>query len=69
MTEPFGTRDTEYQALFLIRSYRSRRPLPYYEKKKKNLLLLFTIPHLVAQDSLMQNEQEMNALLPVHISE
>lgn len=68
MTETFGTHDTEYQALFLIRSYRSRRPLPYCEKIK-NLLLLFTIPHLAAQDSLMQIEQEMNARLPVHISE
>lgn len=41
MTETFGTRDTEYQALFLIRSYRSRRPLPYYEKKKKESAFTF----------------------------
>lgn len=33
-TETFGNRDTEYQALVLIRSYRPRRPLPYYEKKE-----------------------------------
>lgn len=33
-TETFGNRDTEYQALVLIRSYRPRRPLPYYEKKR-----------------------------------
>lgn len=33
-TETFRTHDTEYQALFLIRSYRPRRPLPYYEKNR-----------------------------------
>lgn len=60
MAGTFGNRDTESHAQILSVT----TPTSLIRNLKKNLLLLSTIPHLPAQ-----TEQEINALLAVHISE